>query len=426
MSNKNNKKEEVKRITRNMKIKYIDEYENENENDNIEDISNRRNKYREENRRNEELNREEYRINKELNREDGINEELNRENGRNEELNRENDRRNEEINRMDYYKILGVKNDATQQEIKNRYRHLLTKYHPDKMKKVSEEVDNMNNKFKSIRKAGEILIDENKRKFYDIERKTLNNINYNNQKIKYNEYIKLQERGKEGRRRAEIEFKQEEDKMNEKYKFNLKEIKNKINKNNTEHRIEDLRAQREMEYIECIKPNLFEGKSFSNDIFNKKFEKYKEKKGIKYNGEYISNNDGGDMSLYDNISSYYDTTVGDYLKYNNYSDNNNDDNNSDNKEKLVYSSDISSISSESSKSSNETLYIKKNYEDIIKERNEENTTFQNIEMNNNRLQNEYRDKYEDNYRDNYRDNYEISKNIPTRRKQELRKKKGVN
>ena len=63
----------------------------------------------------------------------------------------------------DYYKILGVEKDATQEEIKKAYRKLAMKYHPDRNPgdKSSEE------KFKEITEANEVLSDSEKRKKYD-------------------------------------------------------------------------------------------------------------------------------------------------------------------------------------------------------------------------------------------------------------------
>jgi len=63
----------------------------------------------------------------------------------------------------DYYKTLGVKKNASADEIKKAYRKLARKYHPDVNKgdKASEEM------FKDINEAYEVLSDEDKRGKYD-------------------------------------------------------------------------------------------------------------------------------------------------------------------------------------------------------------------------------------------------------------------
>lgn len=63
----------------------------------------------------------------------------------------------------DYYDILGVKKDTSQQDIKKAYRKLAKKYHPD-MNKNNKEAEE---KFKEINEAFEVLGDEEKRKKYD-------------------------------------------------------------------------------------------------------------------------------------------------------------------------------------------------------------------------------------------------------------------
>ena len=62
----------------------------------------------------------------------------------------------------DFYSVLGVSKNATQQEIKTAYRKLALKWHPDKNK--SSEADA---KFKEINKAYEVLSDTKKREMYD-------------------------------------------------------------------------------------------------------------------------------------------------------------------------------------------------------------------------------------------------------------------
>ena len=60
----------------------------------------------------------------------------------------------------DYYKILGVSEDADAKEIKAKYRKLAMKYHPDR----NPDDKNAEEMFKTVSEAYEILGDENKKK----------------------------------------------------------------------------------------------------------------------------------------------------------------------------------------------------------------------------------------------------------------------
>ena len=66
------------------------------------------------------------------------------------------------MEKRDYYEVLGVSKDASQDEIKSAFRKLAKKYHPD----VCKEADAAD-KFKEAQEAYAVLSDENKRKQYD-------------------------------------------------------------------------------------------------------------------------------------------------------------------------------------------------------------------------------------------------------------------
>src|SRR3954470_1226618 len=64
---------------------------------------------------------------------------------------------------IDYYQVLGVNKNATDEEIKKAYRKLARKYHPD----LNPNDKEANKKFQQINEANEVLSDPEKRKKYD-------------------------------------------------------------------------------------------------------------------------------------------------------------------------------------------------------------------------------------------------------------------
>lgn len=64
---------------------------------------------------------------------------------------------------VDYYRVLGVPNDASDEDIKKAYRKLARKHHPD----LNPDDAEASQKFQQINEANEILTDPEKRKKYD-------------------------------------------------------------------------------------------------------------------------------------------------------------------------------------------------------------------------------------------------------------------
>src|ERR1700755_1214412 len=64
---------------------------------------------------------------------------------------------------VDYYKILGIEKNASEDDIKPAYRKLARKHHPD----LNPNDKEAHKKFQQINEANEVLSDPEKRKKYD-------------------------------------------------------------------------------------------------------------------------------------------------------------------------------------------------------------------------------------------------------------------
>ena len=65
---------------------------------------------------------------------------------------------------MDYYKELGLNRTATSNDIRTAYKRLALIWHPDRNKSKDAE-----ERFKKIKQAYDVLIDEKRRREYDQE-----------------------------------------------------------------------------------------------------------------------------------------------------------------------------------------------------------------------------------------------------------------
>lgn len=312
---------------------------------------------------------------------------------------------------MDYYKILGVSKNASLEEIKRRYRHLLAKHHPDKQTDVPEKVRKQRQEnYMLIRIAGEMLKNPEKRKYYDLEQKVLRSRDFDSQKQNFKEFSKLQESEitEEKRKMAQLEFKRDVDLLNKMRGFDPAKMDETLSKTDTEQRLKDLKDQREIEFIESSKPNVFEGRSFSHTEFNKMFDSYKRKrdkkeKKLRESGEMVKFDD-------DKFTAFNDTAGGNYVSVGaDYGEIFGGDNFSGNSmfDKVDRGSDDEGSEMSSCSDIGDATYydnhnkdkggVMKDYEEMMKKREEESKMYERM-------------KYGD-YKDSLHDEFGVSKDF---------------
>ncbi|MQG18584.1 MAG: J domain-containing protein [SAR202 cluster bacterium] len=84
----------------------------------------------------------------------------------------------------DYYGVLGVSRNSTEEEIQKAYRKLARKYHPD----LNQGDKSSEKKFKEINEAYEVLGDKNSRQKYNLYGENWNKINQNHSDFNWSNF----------------------------------------------------------------------------------------------------------------------------------------------------------------------------------------------------------------------------------------------
>jgi curved DNA-binding protein CbpA len=235
----------------------------------------------------------------------------------------------------DYYKIIGAQPTDKQSVIRELCREKLKNYHPDKVSGIlaklpvgerDKEKKKLDLQYKLIYEAYNVLKDPAKRKFYDLERKTMHNKDFLHQKSSFEDFIKLQESeiSEKSKDAAKLKYAMMAEELNKKHGFKSEELKvPALSKDESDKKLSDLIDQRNGDDCEFTPKNLFAGRNFNNVEFNKHWERMKKKEAkrakgrdvdgtiIQWEGISAANDDGlsgGDQFV--SIDSNYEDLYG--------------------------------------------------------------------------------------------------------------------
>lgn len=93
------------------------------------------------------------------------------------------------------YELLEVSEAASAEEIKQNYRKLLLRYHPDKIQQRQESDEQDKSRFELIQMAWQVLSDEEKRREYDEERRRVQKIAASAEEVALSEFEEDREGG---------------------------------------------------------------------------------------------------------------------------------------------------------------------------------------------------------------------------------------
>jgi DnaJ domain len=235
----------------------------------------------------------------------------------------------------DYYKVIGAKQSDPQKDIIRKCNEKVAEYHPDKQaaklakyppeeRKKKEAL--FENQFVLVREAVKFLKDPEKRKYYDLQKKSAETKSYFSHKQGFGDFMKSQESDMtdETKQLKEAGFKQKMIDLDKKHNFDssksYKKDDYKFATKDFSRRLDDLRLERDMQEAECAKKNMFEGRTFNNEEFQKKFEAQEKKRQrhhrsddrsiVKLDGVAAANDYGGSggnyMSLDEDGKGYED------------------------------------------------------------------------------------------------------------------------
>ena len=151
-----------------------------------------------------------------------------------------------------------------------------------------------------------ILRDPEKRKFYDLQKKTIDTKNFQKQKDSFNEFIKLQdsEVSDQTKTQAKLNYDLKQLELDKKHGLDRDGLnKTPMNKADAEKKLNDILMEREQQEIEYIPKKIFDDTAFNLTDFNKAWEKRK----IKDQRKTKNKQNDKSMILWDGISASNDT-----------------------------------------------------------------------------------------------------------------------